>query len=93
MNNATWIFKNGAAISEYTSFPYAYRTMWNAVRKGVEKGQRFEDITKPMSIISPIKDLHGDFKKYTYAQATTMATSQGLLTADGQINSREFKRQ
>lgn len=87
-----WQFKDGSSVTDCTSFPYAYRTMWNTVRKGVEKGRKHEDMIKQMSIISPIKDRNGDTKVYSYAEATKMAENQGLLTPEGQINSREFRR-
>lgn len=87
-----WIFKDGSSVIECTSFPYAFRTMWNTVRKGVEKGKKAEDMTKQMSIISPMKDRDGRLRVYSHAEATKMALNQGLLSADGQINSREFRR-
>jgi len=90
--NAKWLFKDGATAVECTSFPYAFRTMFNVVKKGVEKGRKFEDMVKGMSIVSPHRDRMGDTKKYTYAEATQMAQNTGLLTSDRQINSREFKR-
>ena len=77
---------------ECTSFPFAYRSMWNAVKKGVEKGRKFEDMIRTMSIVSPVRDRLGNIRSYSYATATQMATDQGLLTPEGQINSREFKR-
>ena len=87
-----WIFKNGSTVADCTSFPYAFRTMWNTVRKGVENGRNQNDVTRQMWIISPIKDRNGDEKKYSYAEAIEMARNQGLLSLDGQINSREFRR-
>lgn len=87
-----WIFKDGLVETKCTSFPYAYRTMFNALKKGVESGRKYENMIKQMIIISPQKDVHGDNRRYTYALATEMAKSSGLLTPDGQINSREFKR-
>ena len=92
--NAAWIFKDGATKVECTSFPYAFRAMWNSIKKGVEGGKRtHSDMVKSMSILSPIKDAYGQAKSYDYAEAKRMAENQGLLTAEGQINSREFKRQ
>ena len=76
---------------ECTSFPYAYRSMWYAVQKGIEKGLQLSDITRNMVIIAPTKDVHGDLKQYKYAAATEMATNSGLLSVDGKINSKEFK--
>jgi hypothetical protein len=87
-----WLFKDGSTVTECTSFPYAYRSMWNAMRKGVEKGRKADEVVKTMSIVSPIKDRNGDTKVYSYAAATAMAQAQGLLGVDGQINSREFRR-
>jgi hypothetical protein len=92
MKSNTWIFKDGVSIVDCTSFPYAFRTMWNTIRKGTEKGRKVEDMIKSMSIISPIKDRNGDTKKYSYAQAIDMAKNSGLLSNDGQLNTREFKR-
>ena len=87
-----WIFKDGLTEQKCTSFPYAYRAMFNTLKKGVEGGRKYEDMTKNMVILSPQKDVHGDYRRYSYAAATEMAKSSGLLTPDGQINSREFKR-
>ena len=87
-----WIFKDGLTEQKCTSFPYAYRAMFNTLKNGVEKGRKYDDMIKQMVIISPQKDAHGDNRRYSYASATEMAKASGLLTPDGQINSREFKR-
>lgn len=78
--------------ADCTSFPYAFRMMWNAIRKGLENGKNLNDMTRKMFIVAPIKDRHGDPRVYSYAESVEMAKSQGLLTPDGQINSKEFKR-
>ena len=88
-----WIFKDGLTKTSCTSFPYAYRLMFTALKKGVESGRKYNDMVKQMLIISPQLDRHGDPRKYDYAAATAMATASGLLTPEGQLNSREFKRQ
>jgi hypothetical protein len=87
-----WIFKDGPSQVSCTSFPFAYRAMFNTLKKGVETGRKYEDMVKQMVIISPQKDQHGDLRRYSYSAATDLAKSSGLLTPDGQINSREFKR-
>ena len=89
-----WIFKDGTTQIVCTSFPFAYRIMFNTLKQGVEKGRKYEDMIRQMLIISPIKDNRGTGtpRTYTYASATEMATASGLLTAEGQINSKEFKR-
>jgi len=92
MNNNDWIFKDGASTVSCTSFPYAYRVMYNAIKKGVETGRKYNDMVKQMIIISPQKDQHGDPRRYNYTDATELAKSSGLLTPAGEINSREFKR-
>jgi len=92
MTTYQWILKDGNSKTEYTSFPFAFRTMYNTVRKGLEAGKTTSDITKSLKIIAPVKDVHGDFKVYNYTSAAKMATEQGLLSADGQLNSKEFKR-
>ena len=86
-----WILKNGASTQEFDSFPYAYRTMFAIAKKAVET-KNSDTVIKGLSIISPQKDTHGDPKKYSYTAATAMASASGLLTPEGQINSREFKR-
>jgi hypothetical protein len=91
MNTNKWILKNGASTQEFDSFPYAFRTMYAIVKKAVET-KNSDTVIKGLSIISPQKDNHGDPRKYNYAAATQMATASGLLTPEGTINSREFKR-
>jgi hypothetical protein len=91
--NTIWIFRDGLIKIECVSFPYAFRVMYNAIRKGLEKDKRsMEDMTKKMSIVSPIKDNYGRSKIYSYNKAMAMATNQGLLKDDGELNSREFKK-
>jgi hypothetical protein len=89
MSNANWILKNGEQVIDCTSFPYAFRTMFNIVRKGIENNKPVD--TLKLSILGP-KNLRGDRTNYSYTSATALAREQGLLTLEGQINSREFKR-
>lgn len=87
-----WIFKDGYTTRiECTSFPYAFRLMYNTIKNGVKNGKSNIELTKNMSIVSPIKDIHGDYRIYYYDDAVRMATNSGLLSADGQLNSKEFK--
>jgi len=90
--NAKWLLKNGATVTECTSFPYAYRTAFNLVRKAIEAKQDASALIKNLSIVSPHRDRMGETKTYSYAEATQMAEGMGLVTPDGSINSREFKR-
>lgn len=86
-----WILKNGVSKQEFDSFPYAFRTMFAIAKKAVETPNSAKVISQ-LSIISPQKDVHGDPRTYTFAAATQMAKDSGLLTPNGEINSREFKR-
>ena len=92
MNNIRWIFKDGASQVTCDSFPYAFRMMFNSVKKGVESGRKYNEMVKQMSILSPTNDQHGDPRKYSYAEATELAKASDLLTPDGQINSRVFSK-
>ena len=91
MNNFLWILKDGFTQQEFSSFPFAFRQMYYSVKQGVEKGKNLADLIKGIQIVSPLKDVHGDPRTYSYATAIMMAKDQGLLTADGSINSKEFK--
>ena len=91
MNNI-WIFRNGFTITECTSFPFAFRAMYYTVKKALENKKPLNEIVKSMSIKSPIKNIHGEYKVYSYEEANAMAKNTGLLYTDGSINSKEFKR-
>jgi hypothetical protein len=91
MNNANWTLKNGLATIDCASFPYAFRTAFNIVRKTVEAKKDPGVVIKGILILGP-PNARGERNKYTYAQATELAQGQGLLQPDGSINSREFKR-
>jgi hypothetical protein len=91
MTNALWILKDGYSQQEFSSFPFAFRTMYQSVKQRVEKGKNLSDLIKGIKIVSPLKDVHGDLRTYSYHAAIDMAKDQGLLTADGSINSKEFK--
>jgi hypothetical protein len=85
MNNS-WIFDDGVNKNSCTSFPYAFRNMFHAFKKGIESGKNASELASKFKIISPLK------KVYPYHRACDLATDQGLLTPDGQINGREFKK-
>ena len=87
--NANWILKNGGQVIDCSSFPYAYRTMFNIVRKGIADKKPVD--TSTLIIFGP-KNARGDRTKYSYSTASNLAREQGLLTTDDQINSREFKK-
>lgn len=90
MNSSNnWILKNGVQSIDCTSFPFAFRTMYNIVRKSIADKKPVN--TKDLYILGP-KNIRGDRNTYSYDAAMKLASEQGLLTLDGQINSREFKR-
>lgn len=86
MNNTNWTFNDGLQNYSCMTFPYAYRHMYNALKKGVESGLHYDTMIKRFKIVSPIG------KEYSYSKATELAKQQGLLTPEGTINSREFKK-
>lgn len=88
-SNANWVLRNGSQVIDCTSFPYAFRTMFNIVQRGIKENKPVD--TASLSILGP-KNIRGDRKSYSYFEAQELATEQGLLTVDGQINGREFKR-
>lgn len=88
-NKPVWIFRNGTQDIPCSSFPYAFRTMYNVVRNGIANKKPVSFST--LSILGPL-NARGDRITYSYVKATNLAKEQGLLTADDQINSREFKR-
>lgn len=86
-----WTLKNGNIKTECTSFPYAFRTAFNAVRKATENKKDPVEVASNIVILGPA-NTRGERAKYTYSQAMELARSQGLLNNDNQINGREFKR-
>lgn len=92
MKAANWILRNGMQRHECLTFPFAFRSMFNIVRKGLETGKEsLSEMIPKLSIIGP-PNAKGERKTYNYSSAMEMAKCQGLITSDGQINSKEFKR-
>jgi hypothetical protein len=88
---SNWIYKNGTTKLDCDSFPFAFRTAFTAVRKAVEAKQSPASVAKHITILGP-KNSRGDRTTYTYDAALQLAKDQGLVTAEGNINSREFKK-
>ena len=88
---AKWNFKNGSMISQWDSFPFAYRAMYNEIRRGIEKGIPLSNMTNAMSITGPISPGIKP-SRYTYHAATQKANDAGIVNTEGIINSKEFKR-
>ncbi len=77
--------------TDCSSFPYAFRTAYNIVRKTIEAKKDPTATIRGLTILGPVNG-RGERNKYNYAQATELAQGQGLLQADGNLNSREFKK-
>lgn len=85
-----WQFKNGSnAPVDCTTFPIAFRMMYNLVRKALEAGKPVD--TSVFAIVGP-KNPRGERTKYSYFSANEMAKSSGLLNSDGYLNGKEFKK-
>jgi hypothetical protein len=91
MNKITWIVRSGFTATECASFPYAFRTAFNIVRKALEKNQNVNSAINGIQIVGPPNG-KGETMKYTYSSAVNLAKSMGLLLPDGTINQKEFKR-
>jgi len=87
----TWIFNDGGRKLPYDSFPLAYRAMFQTIKQGVEKGRKYADMIQCMSVTGPVaKGIKSN--TYSYAAATEKAKDAGVVTTEGQLNSREFRR-
>jgi len=84
-----WQFKNGSNVPvDCTTFPFAFRLMYNIVRKGLESGSPVD--TSGFIILGP-KNPRGERVKYNYNSALEMAKAQDLIK-DGFLNGKEFKK-
>lgn len=87
-----WIFSDNTVKREFSTFPYAFRAMHAHVEDALKNGKIITEVTKHLKITSPVKTIHGDLRVYSYYSAREMAKNQGLLTPEGKINQKEFKR-
>jgi hypothetical protein len=85
-----WLIKNGFQTIPCTTFPFAFRAMYNLVRVGVQGKKSYLDLTKSLFVDGPPSP-DGTRTRYTYEDASRLATQQGLLTSDGQLRGKEFK--
>jgi len=89
---SNWILKNGVNVTDCPTFPYAFRAMFNAVQQGLKAGGKSAaETSKKFTIVGPANS-KGDRRTYGYVDACKMAKDTGLLTPDGQLNSKEFKK-
>ena len=91
MIKVKWIFNDGLKAMPYDSFPFAYRAMYQTLKQGVEKGRKYADMIKCMSVVGPVAT-GAKSSTYSYAAATEKAKDAGIITTEGQLNSREFRR-
>jgi hypothetical protein len=81
----TWKFYDGIQTHTFTTFPYAFRAMFNQIKRGLEAGRSPALTAKKFKITSPVK------REYSLSQANELAIAQGLLNKDGTLNAKEFK--
>jgi len=93
MNNkkAKWILNSSNESIDCASFPYAFRTAYNLVRKAIETKGNVSSVMNGISILGPA-NTRGERKKYSYSSATQLAMNSNLLTPDGSINSKAFNK-
>lgn len=91
MNKVKWIVRSGIQAIECTSFPYAFRSAYNFVRKAVENNQNLSKVINGIEIVGPPNG-KGDLMRYNYAKALDLAKSMGLVLPDGTLNQKEFKK-
>lgn len=84
-----WQFKNGTNVLEFTTFPFAFRAMYNLVRNGIEDKKLVD--TSAFLIVGP-KNPRGERVKYGYFAAMDMARNMGLINVEGYLNGKEFKK-
>lgn len=84
--NTNWTFYDGSVKYPFDTFPYAFRCMYFALQKAVKAGKSAAELTKKYTITAKTG------KVYSYAKATELATTQGVLTPEGTLDNREFKR-
>ena len=85
-----WTLKSGNVTTECASFPYAFRTAYNNVRKAIEAKQSPSGLIQNITILGPV-NARGERIKYNYAEAVELARSMDILTIDGNINSKNMK--
>jgi len=96
--NMNWSFIDGKKVQTCESFPYAFRAMYHAWRRGIE-GKDFNGNPVPKRLVSEMANSfairgpigHQSEKTLFYYSACENARMRNLLTADGDLNGREFK--
>jgi hypothetical protein len=86
-NKKTWIFNDGSVKYHFESFPYAFRCMYNVIRKTTDKGLPTVDMIKRFTITDP-----NNGKVYSFEGAQKKAREMDLLNPVGVINSKEFDK-
>lgn len=90
-NKPKWILKYGVQVTECTSFPYAYRIIHTLIKKAIESNQDTASLMNSIILTGPPNG-KGIPMRYNYESATSLAKNMGLLTTDGTINQKEFKK-
>lgn len=91
MTNYQWILNNGKQEIPCETFPLAFRMMFNIVRTAREAKKNIPSVVRELSITGPLSSPTMK-KTLSYYDAMDKARVSQLLTPDGTINSREFKK-
>ena len=91
MNNVTWTLVNGKSKSEFSSFPFAFRQAFFLIEAEKKAKRPALALMKELKILGP-PNPRSERTTYSWSSATDLAKSNGLLTLDGTLNSKEFKR-
>ena len=91
MNNATWTLVNGKSKSDCSTFPFAFRQAYFLIEDEKKAKRPALELMKSLKILGP-PNLRGERTTYSWSSATDFAKNSGLLTPDGTLNNKEFKR-
>ena len=90
MNNANWIIVNGKSQVGHATFPLAYRQAYFLIENEKKAGRPVLPLMKTLKILGP--PIGGKPRAtYTWAAASDLARSNGLLTLNETLNGKEFK--
>ena len=85
-NKPIWILDDGARKYECSSFPLAFKQLFNLLDKAGKNKVNSSAIANRSVIIAPWG------KVYNYEAAVDLAKAGGVLAPDGTINSKEFDK-
>lgn len=90
MNNTQWTLVNGKNRIDYSTFPYAFRQGHLLIETERKANRPTLELIKTLKILGPV-NARKERSNYSWPSATELAMGNGLLAADGTLNSKEFK--